>query len=150
MHRWAPTRNWPRHNRQGIHANDTYPADFLYDNLAVEANVIHAAWRSGVRKRPFLGSTCIYPKLSPQPLREEYLLTGPLEPTNEWYAVGKIAGIKAIAPGKALLPVGGPPRADLHRAGGGAPTFAPRAPLPPGGASVPAPAGDIVTALDCR
>ena len=96
----GPTRNWPRHNRQGIHANDTYPADFLYDNLAVEANVIHAAWRSGVRKRPFLGSTCIYPKLSPQPLREEYLLTGPLEPTNEWYAVGKIAGIKTIAAGR--------------------------------------------------
>jgi GDP-L-fucose synthase len=78
----------------GILANDTYPADFLFDNLAIEANVIHAAWRSGVRKLLFLGSTCIYPKLAPQPLKEEYLLTGPLEPTNEWYAVAKIAGIK--------------------------------------------------------
>ena len=96
----------------GILANDTSPADFLYDNLAVEANVIHAVWRGGVRKLPFLGSTCIYPKLAPQPLKEEYLLTGPLEPTNEWYAVAKIAGIKTIAPGKALHPVGGPPRAD--------------------------------------
>ncbi|MEQ8663648.1 MAG: GDP-L-fucose synthase [Gammaproteobacteria bacterium] len=78
----------------GIHANDSYPADFLYDNLMIEANVIHAAFRQQVRKLLFLGSTCIYPKLAPQPLREEYLLSGPLEPTNEWYAVAKIAGIK--------------------------------------------------------
>lgn len=78
----------------GILANDSYPADFLYDNLMIEANVIHAAFRSGVQKLLFLGSTCIYPKLAPQPLKEEYLLSGPLEPTNEWYAVAKIAGIK--------------------------------------------------------
>ncbi|MCC7449522.1 MAG: GDP-L-fucose synthase [Anaerolineae bacterium] len=78
----------------GIFANDHYPVDFLYDNLAIAANVIHAAHQYGVRKLLFLGSTCIYPKLAPQPLREEYLLTGPLEPTNEWYAVAKIAGIK--------------------------------------------------------
>lgn len=78
----------------GILANDTYPADFLYDNLMIEANVIHQAYLAGVSKLLFLGSTCIYPKLAPQPLKEEYLLTGPLEPTNEWYAVAKIAGIK--------------------------------------------------------
>lgn len=78
----------------GILANDSYPADFLYDNLVIEANLIHAAYEFGVRKLLFLGSTCIYPKLAPQPLKEEYLLTGPLEPTNEWYAVAKIAGIK--------------------------------------------------------
>jgi GDP-L-fucose synthase len=78
----------------GILANDTYPADFLYDNLMIEANVIHGAYGSGVKKLLFLGSTCIYPRLAPQPLKEEYLLTGPLESTNEWYAVAKIAGIK--------------------------------------------------------
>ena len=78
----------------GILANDNYPADFIYDNLTIETNVIHAAHRIGVKKLLFLGSTCIYPKLAPQPLKEEYLLTGPLEPTNEWYAVAKIAGIK--------------------------------------------------------
>ncbi|RMG28117.1 MAG: GDP-L-fucose synthase [Gammaproteobacteria bacterium] len=78
----------------GILANDTYPAEFIYDNLMIEANVIDAAWRNGVKKLLFLGSTCIYPREAPQPLREEYLLTGPLEPTNEWYAVAKIAGIK--------------------------------------------------------
>lgn len=78
----------------GILANDSYPAEFLYDNLMIEANVIHGAHTAGVKKLLFLGSTCIYPKLAPQPLREEYLLTGPLEPTNEWYAVAKIAGIK--------------------------------------------------------
>ena len=78
----------------GILANDTYPADFLYDNLMIEANLIHGAFVAGVKKLFFLGSTCIYPKLAPQPLKEEYLLTGPLEPTNEWYAVAKIAGIK--------------------------------------------------------
>ena len=78
----------------GILANDTYPADFIYDNLVIETNVIHAAYMQQIRKLLFLGSTCIYPKLAPQPLKEEYLLTGPLEPTNEWYAVAKIAGIK--------------------------------------------------------
>ena len=78
----------------GILANDSYPADFIYDNLMIEANLIHGAYVSGVKKLLFLGSTCIYPKLAPQPLKEEYLLTGPLEPTNEWYAVAKIAGIK--------------------------------------------------------
>jgi GDP-L-fucose synthase len=78
----------------GILANATYPADFIYDNLAIEANVIDAAARAGVRKLLFLGSSCIYPRLAPQPIREESLLTGPLEPTNEWYAIAKIAGIK--------------------------------------------------------
>ncbi|MFN2337970.1 MAG: GDP-L-fucose synthase family protein [Gammaproteobacteria bacterium] len=78
----------------GILANDTYPAEFLYDNLMMEANVIDAAYRNGVQKLLFLGSTCIYPRMAPQPLKEEYLLTGPLESTNEWYAVAKIAGIK--------------------------------------------------------
>jgi GDP-L-fucose synthase len=78
----------------GILANDTYPAEFIYDNLMMEANVVHAAWQNNVRKLLALGSTCIYPKMAPQPLREEYLLTGPLEPTNEWYAIAKIAGIK--------------------------------------------------------
>jgi GDP-L-fucose synthase len=78
----------------GILANSTYPADFLRDNLAIELNVIDAAYRHGCRKLLFLGSSCIYPKFAPQPLREEYMLTGPLEPTNEWYAVAKIAGIK--------------------------------------------------------
>lgn len=78
----------------GIHANDTYPADFLYENLIIEANVIHAAFRADVKKLLFLGSSCIYPKLAPQPIPEDALLTGPLEPTNEWYAVAKIAGIK--------------------------------------------------------
>ena len=78
----------------GILANDSYPADFIYKNLMIEANVIHAAFESKVKKLLFLGSTCIYPKLADQPLKEEYLLSGPLEPTNEWYAVAKIAGIK--------------------------------------------------------
>lgn len=78
----------------GILANDSYPADFIYKNLMIEANVIHAAYESAVKKLLFLGSTCIYPKLAPQPLKEEYLLSGPLETTNEWYAVAKIAGIK--------------------------------------------------------
>lgn len=78
----------------GILANDSYPAEFIYDNLMMEANVIDAAYRAHVHKLLFLGSTCIYPKLAPQPLKEEYLLTGSLEPTNEWYAVAKIAGIK--------------------------------------------------------
>ena len=78
----------------GILANNSLPADFLYDNLVIETNLIHAAFESQVKKLLFLGSTCIYPKLAPQPLKEEYLLSGPLEPTNEWYAVAKIAGIK--------------------------------------------------------
>jgi len=78
----------------GIVANNTYRAAFLYDNLMMEANVIHQAYVSGVKKLLFLGSSCIYPKLAPQPLKEEYLLTGPLEPTNEPYAIAKIAGIK--------------------------------------------------------
>ena len=78
----------------GIKANQSYPAEFILENLAVQTNVIHSAWRHAVRKLCFLGSSCIYPRLAPQPLREEYLLTGPLEPTNEWYAVAKIAGIK--------------------------------------------------------
>lgn len=77
----------------GILANSTRPAEFLYDNLAIETNVIEAARRSGVEKLLFLGSSCIYPRLAPQPMREEHLLTGPLEPTNQWYAIAKIAGI---------------------------------------------------------
>ena len=78
----------------GILANSTRPAEFLYDNLAIETNIIHAAWKVGVEKLLLLGSSCIYPRLAPQPMTEESLLTGPLEPTNEWYAVAKIAGIK--------------------------------------------------------
>jgi len=78
----------------GIHANNTYPAEFIYENLMVQSNVIHQAWRAGVRKLLFLGSSCIYPKLAPQPMREDALLTGVLEPTNEPYAIAKIAGIK--------------------------------------------------------
>lgn len=78
----------------GIRANSTYPGDFVRDNLQIQTNVIDAAWRSGVAKLCFLGSSCIYPKLAPQPMREEALLTGPLEPTNEWYAIAKIVGIK--------------------------------------------------------
>ena len=78
----------------GIQANTTYPADFLLDNLKIQTNVIETAWRSGVRRLLFLGSSCIYPKLAEQPIREEALLTGPLEPTNEWYAIAKITGIK--------------------------------------------------------
>ena len=78
----------------GIVANNTYRAEFLYDNLAIQNNVIHNAYVNGVKKLMFLGSSCIYPKLAPQPLKEEYLLTGPLEHTNEPYAIAKIAGIK--------------------------------------------------------
>jgi GDP-L-fucose synthase len=78
----------------GIVANSTRPAEFLYDNLMIEANIIEAARRTGVAKLLFLGSSCIYPRLAEQPIREDALLTGPLEPTNEWYAVAKIAGIK--------------------------------------------------------
>jgi len=78
----------------GIHANSTYPADFIYSNLAVATNTIHGAWRAGVKRLLFLGSSCIYPKHAPQPMSEEALLTGPLEPTNEAYAIAKIAGLK--------------------------------------------------------
>ena len=78
----------------GIHANNTYPADFLFDNLAIAANTIHGAWRAGVRRLLFLGSSCIYPKHAPQPMTEDCLLTSALEPTNEAYAIAKIAGLK--------------------------------------------------------
>lgn len=78
----------------GIYANDSQPADFIYDNLVMQTNVIGAAFKHGVEKLTFLGSSCIYPRLAPQPMREEALLTGPLEPTNEWYAIAKIAGVK--------------------------------------------------------
>jgi GDP-L-fucose synthase len=78
----------------GVHANNTLPADFIYDNLAIELNVVEAARRVGTAKLMMLGSSCIYPREAPQPMKEEALLTGPLEPTNEWYAVAKIAGIK--------------------------------------------------------
>ncbi len=78
----------------GIHANNTYPADFLFDNLAIATNTIHGAYRAGVKRVLFLGSSCIYPKLAPQPMPEDCLLTGPLEPTNEAYAIAKITGLK--------------------------------------------------------
>ena len=78
----------------GIHANSTYPADFIRDNLAIQTNVIHSAWKHGSKKLLFLGSSCIYPRDCPQPIREDYLLTGPLEPTNAPYAIAKIAGIE--------------------------------------------------------
>ena len=101
----AGTNAWIRKNRPeivfvaaarvgGILANDSRPAEFLYDNVAIETNIIHSAYEAGVRKLVFLGSSCIYPKFAPQPIPEEALLTGPLEPTNEWYAVAKIAGLK--------------------------------------------------------
>ena len=101
----ASVRDWFAANRPdtvvvaaakvgGILANDTFPADFLYDNLMIEVNLIEAAYRNDVEKLLFLGSSCIYPKLAPQPIPEDALLTGQLEPTNEWYAVAKIAGIK--------------------------------------------------------
>ncbi|HTP88835.1 MAG TPA: GDP-L-fucose synthase [Bryobacteraceae bacterium] len=80
----------------GIHANNSRPAEFIFSNLAIQTNVIDAAWRAGVTKLEFLGSSCIYPRDAPQPIREEYLLTGPLEPTNEPYAVAKIAGIRTM------------------------------------------------------
>jgi len=81
----------------GILANDTRPAEFLYDNMMIEANVIEGARRIGVKKLLFLGSSCIYPRLAPQPMKEEHLLTGALEPTNQWYAIAKIAGLKLCA-----------------------------------------------------
>ena len=105
LRRQAETENWIAANRPdaiflaaatvgGIHANDSRPADFIYDNLAIETNVIHAAATVGVRKLLFLGSSCIYPRLAPQPMTEEVLLTGSLEPTNQSYAIAKIAGIE--------------------------------------------------------
>ncbi|WP_306396796.1 GDP-L-fucose synthase [Telluria beijingensis] len=78
----------------GIHANNVYPAEFIYDNMMVQSNVVHEAWRNGVQKLLFLGSSCIYPRMAPQPIKEEYLMAGMLEPTNEPYAMAKIAGIK--------------------------------------------------------
>ena len=78
----------------GIHANNAYPADFLLENLKIQTNVIETAWLSGLRRLLFLGSSCIYPKFAQQPIREEALLSGPLEPTNEWYAIAKLAGLK--------------------------------------------------------
>lgn len=81
----------------GIYANNTYPAEFAYQNLMIESNIIHAAWRNQAQKLLFLGSSCIYPKYAPQPMKEEHLLTGHLEPTNEAYAIAKIAGIKMCA-----------------------------------------------------
>lgn len=105
LRRQAETEEWLHANKPdivflaaarvgGILANDTYPADFIYDNLVIETNIVHAAWRTGVRKLLFLGSSCIYPKFAPQPMAEGALLSGPLEPTNQWYAIAKIAGIK--------------------------------------------------------
>jgi len=98
-------RRWVQENRPdvalvsaakvgGILANDSYPADFIYDNLAISTNIIHSCFEGGVEKLLYLGSSCIYPRLAPQPIPESALLTGPLEPTNEWYAIAKIAGIK--------------------------------------------------------
>lgn len=78
----------------GIHANNTRPAEFIFQNLQIQNHLIHGAWQAGVKKLLFLGSSCIFPKHAPQPMKEEHLLTGPLEPTNEWYAIAKIAGIK--------------------------------------------------------
>jgi len=78
----------------GIHANNTKPAEFIFQNLQIQNHLIHGAWQAGVKKLLFLGSSCIFPKHAPQPMKEEHLLTGPLEPTNEWYAIAKIAGIK--------------------------------------------------------
>ena len=105
LRRQQPVEDWMQAERPdvvivaaatvgGILANSSRPADFIYDNLAIEANLIHAAHDLGVAKLLFLGSSCIYPKLAPQPMKEDALLTGPLEPTNEWYAIAKIAGIK--------------------------------------------------------
>jgi GDP-L-fucose synthase len=105
LRRQEPVERWLAANRPdsvivaaakvgGILANDSYPADFLYENMAIETNIIHAAHMTGVDRLVFLGSSCIYPKFAAQPIREDSLLTGPLEPTNEWYAIAKIAGIK--------------------------------------------------------
>ena len=105
LRRQADTESWLKSSRPqavflaaarvgGIHANDSQPGPFIYDNLAIETNVIEGARQAGVEKLMFLGSSCIYPRLAPQPMTEEVLLTGALEPTNEWYAIAKIAGIK--------------------------------------------------------
>jgi GDP-L-fucose synthase len=107
LRRQAPTEAWIEHNQPefiflaaakvgGIFANDSYPATFLYDNIMIQANVVEAARRYGTRKVMVLGSSCIYPRLAPQPIHEDSLLTGPLEPTNEWYAIAKIAGVKLV------------------------------------------------------
>ena len=80
----------------GIHANNTYPAEFIQENLAIQSNVIHQSYVAGVKRLLFLGSSCIYPRDCPQPIKEEYLLTGPLEETNQWYAIAKISGVKLI------------------------------------------------------
>ena len=85
----------------GIHANHTYPADFIYENLVIAANAVHGAYRAGVRRLLFLGSSCIYPKHAPQPMTEDCLLTSALEPTNEAYAIAKIAGLKLCQIGRA-------------------------------------------------
>ena len=101
----AAVQDWLRQHRPdvivlaaakvgGIYANDAFPADFIYDNLAIETNVIHATHLAGIDRLLFLGSSCVYPKFAAQPIKEEALLTGPLEPTSEWYAIAKIAGIK--------------------------------------------------------
>ncbi len=103
----AAVQAWMRQNKPevivlaaakvgGIHANNSFPADFLYENLMIEANIIHAAHQENVERLLFLGSSCIYPKFAAQPIREESLLTGELEPTNEWYAIAKITGIKLV------------------------------------------------------
>jgi GDP-L-fucose synthase len=108
LRRQAPTEAWLEATRPdvvvvaaatvgGILANDTRPAEFLYDNMMIEGNLIEAARRSGVKKLLFLGSSCIYPRLAKQPMTEDELLTGPLEPTNQWYAIAKIAGLKLCA-----------------------------------------------------
>ena len=86
--------SWRRRKSAGFWRTPRIPAEFLYDNLAIQTNVIHAAWQNGAQKLVFLGSSCIYPQLAPQPIKEESLLTGPLEPTNEAYAIAKIAGLK--------------------------------------------------------
>ena len=108
LRRQAETENWLTHTRPhavfvaagtvgGIIANSTRPAEFLYDNVMIAANVIEASRRAGVKKLLFLGSSCVYPRLAPQPINEDALLTGPLEPTNEWYAISKISGLKLCA-----------------------------------------------------
>lgn len=105
LRRQEPTEAWIKQEKPdliflaaatvgGIWANDTRPAEFIYDNLMIEANVIHTAWKCGVEKLLFLGSSCIYPKLATQPMHEDALLSGALEPTNQWYAIAKIAGVK--------------------------------------------------------
>jgi GDP-L-fucose synthase len=104
LRRQEPVEKWLQKNKPdvvflaaakvgGIWANDTYPAEFLYENLAIETNIIHGSYLADVKKLVFLGSSCIYPRMAPQPMREDALMTGPLEPTNQWYAIAKITGI---------------------------------------------------------